>query len=64
MLKSHLDGLLNYFDHRVTNAGDEGFNSPIQSIKSAARRFHNFANFRTRILLYYGKFCVFPNPND
>jgi len=37
MLKSHLDGLLNYFDHRVTNATSEGFNSRIQPITQRCR---------------------------
>lgn len=61
MLKNHLDGLLNYFDHRVTNATSEGFNSRIQSIKSAARGFRNFENYRTRILFYCGKLDLMPN---
>lgn len=60
MLRSHLDGLLNYFDHRVTNATSEGFNSRIQSIKSAARGFRNFENYRTRILFYCGKLDLMP----
>jgi len=60
MLKKHLDGLLNYFDHRITNATSEGFNSRIQSIKSAARGFRNFANYRTRILFYCGKLSMLP----
>ena len=62
MLKKHLDGLLNYFDHRITNATSEGFNSRIQSIKSAARGFRNFANYRTRILFYCGKLSLMPEP--
>jgi hypothetical protein len=37
MLKNHLGGLLSYFRHRVTNAITEGFNSRIQSVKTAAR---------------------------
>ena len=31
MLKRHLDSLLSYFRHRITNAVSEGFNSRIQS---------------------------------
>jgi transposase len=61
MLKRHLEGLLNYFDHRVTNATSEGFNSKIQSIKSAARGFRNFENYRIRILFYCGKLNLQPN---
>jgi transposase len=60
MLKNHLEGLLNYFDHRVSNATAEGFNSRIQSIKSAARGFRKFENYRIRILFYCGKLSLLP----
>jgi transposase len=55
MLQSLLSGLLNYFDHPITNAITEGFNSRIQSLKSAARGFRRFSNYRTRILFFCGK---------
>ena len=54
MLKKHLEGLLSYFAYPITNAVSEGLNSKIQSIKSAARGFRNFANYRIRILLLLG----------
>jgi transposase len=60
-LKTHLDGLLSYFRHRVTNATAEGFNSRIQSIKTAARGFRKFANYRLRILFYCGKLDLMPD---
>jgi transposase len=62
MLKNHLDGLLSYFRHQVTNATAEGFNSRIQSIKSAARGFRSFENYRLRILFYCGKLELYPDP--
>lgn len=61
MLKRHLPELLSYFRHRITNAASEGFNSRIQSIKSAARGFRAFENYRTRILFYCGKLDMIPN---
>ena len=61
MLKSHLDELLSYFRQRITNAMSEGFNSRIQAIKSAARGFRAFDNYRTRILFYCGKLDLAPN---
>lgn len=61
MLKNHLDGILSYFRHRVTNATAEGFNSRIQSIKSAARGFRSFVNYRLRILFYCGKLDLMPD---
>lgn len=33
MLHSHLDSVLTYFDHRLTNAASEGLNSKIQTVK-------------------------------
>jgi len=62
-LKRHLGGLLNYFDHRVSNATAEGFNSRIQSIKSAARGFRRFENYRLRILFFCGKLSMLPKPS-
>lgn len=60
MLKKHLGGLLSYFRHPITNAITEGFNSRIQSIKSAARGFRSFANYRLRVLFYCGKLDMMP----
>jgi transposase len=60
MLKAHLDGLLSYFKHQVTNAMSEGFNSRIQAVKSAARGFRSFKNYRLRILFYCGKLQMMP----
>ena len=60
MLKKHLGGLLSYFRHPITNAITEGFNSRIQSIKSAARGFRSFVNYRLRVLFYCGKLEMMP----
>ena len=59
-LKRHLDNILTYFRHRITNAMSEGFNSRIQSIKSQARGFRTFENYRTRILFHCGKLDLLP----
>lgn len=61
MLRNHLAGLLSYFDHRITNAITEGFNSRIQAIKAAARGFRSFNNYRTRILFFCGKLDLSPS---
>ncbi len=60
MIKRHLDNLLTYIKHHITNAVTEGLNSKIQSIKSAARGFRNFKNYRVRILFFCGKLDVYP----
>lgn len=60
MLKKHLAGLLAYFRHRITNAATEGLNSKIQAIKSAARGFRKFENYRLRILFFCGRLDLRP----
>ena len=60
MLKRHLDNLLTYLEHHITNAVTEGLNSKIQSIKSAARGFRSFRNYRIRILFFCGKLNLYP----
>jgi transposase len=51
---------LTAFRHKITNAVAEGNNNIIQAIKSAARGFRNFANYRIRILFYCGKLNMLP----
>jgi len=60
MLKRHLENLLTYLRHHITNAVTEGLNSKIQSIKSAARGFRSFGNYRIRILFFCGKLNLYP----
>jgi len=60
MLKRHLDNLLTYLKHHVTNAVTEGLNSKIQSLKAAARGFRSFRNYRVRILFFCGKLNLYP----
>ena len=60
MLKKHIEGLLNWCDHHITNAVSEGINSRVQSIKSAARGFHRFQSYLTRILFHCGGLDLSP----
>jgi transposase len=60
MLKNHLEGLLAYIRHRVTNAIAEGMNAQIQQIKAQARGFRRFHSFRTAILFFLGKLDLNP----
>jgi len=60
MLKRHLDNLLTYLKHHITNAVTEGLNSKIQSIKAAAPGFRSFRNYRIRILFFCGKLTLYP----
>jgi len=60
LLKRHLENLLTYLRHHITNAVTEGLNSKIQNIKAAARGFRNFQNYRIRILFFCGKLNLYP----
>lgn len=60
MLKRHFEEIVTYIKHRITNAFAEGINSQIQHVKSTARGFRNFNNYRTSILFYFGKLELYP----
>jgi transposase len=60
MLQRHLDNLVTYLRHQITNAVTEGLNSKIQNLKAAARGFRNFRNYRIRILFFCGKLDLYP----
>ena len=60
MIHKRLDNVLTWFRHRISNGPAEGFNSRIQALKSAARGFRNFQNYRTRILFFCGKLPLNP----
>lgn len=55
MLKKRINNVLNYFNHRITNAKAEGFNSKIQTVQSNSRGFRSFQNLRIAVLFYCGK---------
>jgi transposase len=61
MLMSHINGLLAYIRHRVTNALAEALNGHIQRIKANARGFRRFENFRIAILFFLGKLELYPH---
>jgi transposase len=54
MLKRHLENILTYLTHRITNAVTEGLNAKIQWIKYGARGFRNREAFKTAILFHCG----------
>ncbi len=60
MLNRHIEGLLAYVRHKVTNASAEGLNSLIQQIKSNAKGFRRFDNFRVAVLFFLGKLDLSP----
>jgi transposase len=60
LLKRHLNHLLPYIKHRLRNGLTAGMKSKIQHLKSAARGFRSFANYRIRILFFCGKLSLYP----
>ena len=54
MLKAHLENILTYLTHRITNAVTEGLNAKIQWIKFGARGYRNRESFKTAILFHCG----------
>ena len=59
-LKEHLEGLLSYFAHRITNAATEALNGRIAALKANARGFRSFEHYRTRILFFLGQLEMRP----
>ena len=59
----HKEGLFAYLRHRITNAFNESANASIQNIKSSARGFRNFQNFRNAILFQCGGLQMDPHKN-
>jgi transposase len=59
-LEKNIQGLLNYLKWRITNAYGEAVNALIQEIKTVARGFRQFENFRIAILFFLGKLELHP----
>jgi transposase len=60
MLKRHLDGVLRFVKHPITNGVAEGLNSKIMSIKRKAGGFRNPSNFTTAIYFHCGGLDLYP----
>ena len=48
-LKPHRVGLLNYFKHRISNAGAEGINNKIKTMKRQAYGVRDMEYFKLRL---------------
>ena len=58
--KRHLDNILTYFDHRLTNAALEGLNSKIQGLIKKACGYRNRERFKTDIMFHCGGLDLYP----
>jgi transposase len=60
MIREHLEGVLNFFTHRITNAVAEGLNSKVATIQKMAYGFRNKSHFRTAVLFRCGGLDLYP----
>jgi transposase len=58
--ENHLQGLLDYIKHRVSNAMAECINMSIQQVKCKARGFKSAKAFRVAILFHLGDLDIYP----
>jgi transposase len=61
-LKSHVDNIVTYAIHRITNALAEGINTKIEKIKRMACGFRNRTHYRTAIYFHCGGLDLLPRP--
>ena len=59
-LKAHLDNIVTYCRHRVTNAVAEGLNSKIMAIKRRACGYRNPEHFKIAIYFFCGGLDLYP----
>lgn len=59
-VRRHIENILTYYRHPVTNAMSEGLNSQIQKIKSMACGFRNIEHFKTAIDFPCGGLDLYP----
>ncbi len=60
-LEKDIQGLLKYLLWRITNAYRKAVKALIQEIKTVARGFRQFENFRIAILCFLGKIGLHPH---
>ena len=59
-IRRHIENILTYYQHPVSNAMSEGLNSQIQKIKSMANGFRNLEHFKTAIYFHGGGLDLYP----
>jgi transposase len=59
--KAHLENILTYFKHRITNAALEGLNNCIASLVKKAFGYRNRERFKTDILFHFGGLSLYPS---
>lgn len=62
-IKKHIDNVITYSKHHVTNALAEGLNSNIEKIKRMTDGFRNRDHYKTAIYFHCGGLDLYPRPN-
>ena len=60
MFRRHLEQILTYFTHRLTNAAAEGMNNRVQSLIAKAYGYRNRERFKRDILFHAGGLQLYP----
>ena len=61
-LKSHIDNIVTYARHRITNALGESINAKIEKVKRLACGFRNRSHYRTAIYFHCSGLDLLPRP--
>ena len=64
IIRRHLENILTYLTHRITNAVTEGLNAKIQWIKYSSRGFRDRERFKLAIYFHCGGLDLDPRPAD
>jgi transposase len=59
-VKAHIDNIVTYARHRITNALGEAINGKIEKVKRMACGFRNRSHYRTAIYFHCGGLDLFP----
>jgi transposase len=61
-LKAHIDNIVTYAKHQITNGFGEAINAKIEKVKRMACGYRNRKNYRTAIDFHCGGLDLFPRP--
>ena len=60
--KRHLDNIVTFFQHRLSNGSIKGLNNKIQSLVKKACGYRNPERFKTDIFFHLGGLNRYPSP--
>jgi transposase len=63
-LKGHIENIVTYAKHHITNALGESLNSKIEKVKRLACGYRNRAHYRTAIYFHCGGLDLFPKRSN